>query len=243
MRNHVRHVIVTVAGEAEGPALAETLTRATVALVDSAEGVFGVYWCNSAQTFPPKKFCEVASQFGPGQPALPIWVNFRIAKNKDGTTAGFTRGMSSLGQMEFETQSSPDAPEALRDRLLHFAAYVLDGAQIKDGETIGFDANERIKVTHAASTFGAPGRVMRLEFPSGKTSGGGLTAYGYVHLIATIVCTLAVGYLLYSVFPFLRGSFLRHFFFVPATLLFGFLLLLISDQILERTFGWQTFKK
>ncbi len=244
MRTHQRHVIVTVTGDADGAALAETLTRATSALVESSDGVIGVFWCNSALVFPPKGFCQIASKFGPGEPALPIWVSFRVAKNKDGNSAGFTRGLSSLGKMEFETQGAPESPEALRERFLHFAAYVLDGAAIEDGETIGFDANEKIKVTYAASSFGVPGRVMRLDFSAGKlTAGAKLTAYGYAHLLATIICTLIAGYFLYSVFPFLRGSVFRHFILAPATLAFGFLFLLISDQILERAFGWQAFKK
>lgn len=243
MRTHQRHVIVTATGDADGPALAETLTRATSALVESSDGVVGVFWCNSGLVFPPKGFCQIASKFGPGEPALPIWVNFRVAKNKDENSAGFTQGLSSLGKMEFETQGAPESPEALRDRFLHFAAYVLDGAAIKDGETIGFDANEKIKVTHAASSFGVPGPVMRLDFSAGNKNGGGVTAYGYVHLLTTIICMIAFGFFLYSIFPFLRGSIFRHFVLVPATLLFGFLFLLISEQMLERALWLANIQK
>jgi hypothetical protein len=174
--------------------------------------------------------------------ALPIWINFRVTKTQDGASAGFTRGLSALGHKEFETAESPESPEDLRERLLGLVGYVLDnGPVIKDGNTIGEDANERIKVTYGPSSFGLPGEVMRLDYSTRKGSRGGLTLYGYLHLLATILCTIGFGYLLYAWFPFLRGSVFRHFLLLPATLVFGVHLLLISDQLLEKTLGLQAF--
>ena len=46
---------------------------------------------------------------------------------------------------------------------------VENGPVIKDGDTVGEDANERIKVVYAKSAFGHEGRVMRLEYgPAGR---------------------------------------------------------------------------
>lgn len=243
LRQHERHIIVTVVGGANPIDEMRVLTQATAALIDSCQDVVGVYWPSSDLLFPAKPFCDIACRFLPDSFALPIWINFRLAKNADGSSAGFTHGLSALGHKEFETSNSTESPKELRDRLLGLVGYVLEnGPIIKDGNTIGEDANERIKVIYGPSQFGAPGEVMRLDYSKGKRSKGGLSTYGYLHLLATIVCAIGLGYLLYAWFPFFRGSILRHFVLVPVTLVFGVLLLLISDQLLERKFGWQTFR-
>jgi hypothetical protein len=242
MRHHERHVIVTVVGEANPIVQTQVLTQATVALVDSSDGAIGVYWPSSDLLFASKWFCQAACRFLPDGFALPIWVNFRLAKTPDGSSAGFTRGLSALGHKEFETACSPESPDELRERLLGLVGYVLDnGPVIKDGDTIGEDTHERIKVTYGPSSFGVPGEVMRLDYSKRKRSSNRLTAYGYLHALATLVCTIGFGYFLYSWFPFFRGSLFRHFVLLPVTLVFGVILLLISDKYLENKFGLQAF--
>jgi hypothetical protein len=94
-----------------------------------------------------------------------FWVDFRVGRNAAGKTSGFTTGMESLGHMEFETEDSPEPPHELRDRFFALANYVLDnGPVIRDGDTIGEDANERIRVVYADSAFGHEGKVMRLQY-------------------------------------------------------------------------------
>ena len=67
--------------------------------------------------------------------------------------------------MEFETENSPEQPGDLRERLYGLCNYVLEnGPVINDGDTIGQDANERIRVVYAESAFGRDGKVMRLEY-------------------------------------------------------------------------------
>jgi hypothetical protein len=73
--------------------------------------------------------------------------------------------MSALGHMEFETESSNEQPGELRERFFGLCNYVLEnGPVIRDGDTIGEDANERIRVVYAKSAFGQEGQVMRLEY-------------------------------------------------------------------------------
>jgi hypothetical protein len=67
--------------------------------------------------------------------------------------------------MEFETDDSPEPPGELRERFFGLANYLLDnGLVIKNGDTIGEDANERIRVVYDDSDFGLKGKVMRLEY-------------------------------------------------------------------------------
>ena len=55
----------------------------------------------------------------------------------------------------------------MRERLLALAGYVLEkGPVISDGNTVGGDAGEKIRVVFSDSTFGHPDRVMRLVYES-----------------------------------------------------------------------------
>jgi Domain of unknown function (DUF4261) len=59
----------------------------------------------------------------------------------------------------------PSPPGELRERFHGLANYVLEnGPVIRDGDTIGEDANEKIQVVYADSAFGHEGKVMRLVY-------------------------------------------------------------------------------
>lgn len=247
LKRHKRHVIVTASGEAEPVELMTVLTQATAALADSCEGTVGVYWGSASIVLPPKLFGEIAGDCIPNEFPVAIWVNCVVGKNEDGGSSGYTCGLDSFGLMDFVAEKSPEPPAELHKRLFGFAEYILtNGPVIKDGDTIGETAEEKIKITYGPSTFGHKEPVMRLSYPvefSGKSSGERLTTYGYLHAGATLLCTIGFGYFLYTVFPFLRESFLRHVVLIPLILIFGFLLLLISDNILQKAFGLQAFDK
>lgn len=246
MKQHKRHVIVTVMGDVESIELMKVLTQATIALTDSCKGAIGVYWCNSGHVVASDTFAEIVCDFLPRELPLPLWLSIRVTANDDETSSGFTRGLTAFDTMELETRNASDPPDELRDRLMGLAEYVLtSGAVINDGDTIGETADEKIRIRYRESSFGCDGQVMRLIY--GKSAdaeedgGTSLTTYGCLHLIGTVLCTLAFGYFAYTYNPILRDSFLRHFMIIPLTLIFGFLFLGYSDNLLSKMFGLQAF--
>mgnify|MGYP002628028042 FL=1 len=246
MKQHKRHVIVTVMGNVEPIELMKVLTQATIALTDSCKGAIGVYWCNSGHVVEPDTFAELACDFLPHELPLPLWINFRVTANDDATSSGSTKGLAALETMKPETKNASEPPNELRDRLIGLAEYVLtSGAVIRDGDTIGETADEKIKVRYRDSSFGSDGQVMRLIYGKGSASQEGsttsLTTYGCLHLIGTVLCAIAFGYFAYAYIPILRDSFLRHFLIIPMTLIFGFLFLGFSDKLLSKIFELQAF--
>ena len=164
LREHATHMIVTAMSDGPPIDRMKILTQVTAA-VCGAQGASGVMWYHATLVIPPDMFREFACDFLPGELPIPLWVDFRVGAGENGATQGFTAGMSSLGHMEIETLNSPEPVGELRERFFGLCHYLLEnGPVIKDGHTIGQDANERIQVAYSPSSFGHEGQVMRLEY-------------------------------------------------------------------------------
>ena len=258
LRAHDRHLIVTVTSE-EGPIERSTLlTKVCASILATCKQAPGVLWFNAAMLVPSAVFQEFTAQFLPGALPLYIWVDFRVGPSANGKNSGFTTGMAALGHMEFETESSPEPPGELRDRLFGLANYVLEkGPVIADGNTIGENEGERIRVVYAASAFGHDKQVMRLEYEAAasipeqqgehaekKQGRLKMTLYGYAHAGATLGLTVALGFLLHwALAGVISGPILRHALLDLPILIAGLLFLLISDKFLQSKFGLQAFDK
>jgi hypothetical protein len=165
LREHNEHLIVTVSGELNALKRARLLTQVIASVLSTCKGAVGVYWGDATFVISPPVFRDFAVQMAQDGWPLYVWVDFRVGRNQQGGCSGFTTGLSALGHMEFETLNSPEKPGELRERLFGLACYVLqNGPVIKDGDTVGEDANERIRVEYSASYFGHRNRVMRLNY-------------------------------------------------------------------------------
>lgn len=165
LKSHKNHAIVTVNAEADPVALSTLLTQATASVMATSPSALGVYWGNATLIVPKDIFIDFAVEILPQGPPLHVWVDFRVGKDSERTSAGFTTGMAALGHMEFEAHNAPEPPGDMRERLFGLASYVVEnGPVIKDGDTIGQDANERIRVVYEDSQFGIEGKVMQLKY-------------------------------------------------------------------------------
>jgi hypothetical protein len=165
VKQHTTHWIVTVAGDLEPVPLSTRLTQAVAAILENCPTAIGVYWGNATLVIPKEMFLDFANDVLPQTVPMHIWVDFRVGKTGEKTSTGFTTGMKALGHMELETVDSPEPPGELHSRMMSLAAYVVEnGPVIRDGDTIGEDADERIRVVYSKSKFGHNDRVMRLDY-------------------------------------------------------------------------------
>ncbi len=166
VKAHKIHAIVTVMADLNSIEMSTLLTKVTTSLMESTSAAIGVYWGSATLVIPKEIFTEFATEVLPLGPPLHIWVDFRVGPDEDGeTSSGFTAGMKALGLMELEAEQSPEPPGELRERLYGLADYLVEnGPVINDGDTIGEDANEKIRVVYSKSAFGHEGKVMRLVY-------------------------------------------------------------------------------
>ncbi|MCA8998046.1 MAG: DUF4261 domain-containing protein, partial [Planctomycetaceae bacterium] len=168
VKQHKFHWIVTVNADLEPIPLSTLLTQVTSAALAACDAAIGTYWGNATLVLPKKTFVDVATGTLPDELPLLLWVDFRIGPDSEKTSAGFTAGMRALGHMDLETEHATESPRDLYERLVSLADYVLtNGPVIKDGDTVGQDAHEKIRVVYSDSTFGHEEKVMRLVYGKG----------------------------------------------------------------------------
>ncbi|WP_299771321.1 DUF4261 domain-containing protein [uncultured Pseudoteredinibacter sp.] len=109
----------------------------------------------------------MADEFKIVSKSLPchFWVAVDTYVDKHGQVCGFTEGLEDYAKTEFEAVAAPENPLELRRRLEGFTSYALDGCtEIMNGDTIGGDTHEKVKLQKTTSQLGRPGWVFRMDY-------------------------------------------------------------------------------
>ncbi len=164
MKKMTNHCIVIVMADWEPMKRISLLTQVTSSVAETCPQTLGIYWGDSAMVISPQIFREFATLLPEDWPIF-VWIDYRVSVNEEGKTCGFTTGMSAFDMMEIETNNASDPPGEFRERLIGLVCYLLEnGPVIEDGNIVGEDENERIKVRYDDSEFGIEGKVMRLDY-------------------------------------------------------------------------------
>lgn len=165
LRDHPAHLIVTVSGELDEIAMSTLLTQVTTSILAVLPEASGVYWGNATKLIRRDLFIDFTQEILPHGPPLHLWIDYRVGNDGDKLSTGFTHGMRALGFMEFEAKLVPEPPGELMERFMGLGSYLIEnGMVINDGDTIGEDANEKIRIVFSKSEFGHDGQVMRLVY-------------------------------------------------------------------------------
>jgi Domain of unknown function (DUF4261) len=112
--------------------------------------VIGVLW-GSALVQADKFKSEFAHMQKDNVVPFSLWVLIQFAKQPNGNTLISTLGMRDFEQMEIETESALPLDQTF-DLVRKFGCYILaNGPVVKDGETMGLTAEQRITVRHVRS--------------------------------------------------------------------------------------------
>src|SRR2546423_12308584 len=153
---HRSQVLVTMMQGQSGPIERRLKHTHLTALASQQPAVMGIYWRDATMVPFPKVFIEMAQKITSAKaPPLYLWVDFRIFKNRDGSFGMFTTGLAPLGFMEIEIPRIDMDPRELRDWSMNIAYYLIEkGPVLKDGDTIGVDANHQIRLRYVPSLYG-----------------------------------------------------------------------------------------
>jgi hypothetical protein len=149
LQGHAAHLILWAMG-AEKPGLAgiaaaRSVTRFTAALAAAVgEEVLAVVWGASGALWSPAQFVAAAGQ------ALPVmlWVRIDLVPGASAAEVGAaTRGLRAFLDRELRLEPTALlAPAQVVQRCQGLATYLLGGATVQEGDTIGIDTEERIRL-------------------------------------------------------------------------------------------------
>jgi hypothetical protein len=112
--------------------------------------VIGVLW-GSALVQADKFKGEFAHMQKDNVVPFSLWVLIQFSKQTNGNILISTLGMRDFEQMEIEAESALPLEQTF-DLVRKFGSYILtNGPVVKDGETMGLTAEQRIKVRHVRS--------------------------------------------------------------------------------------------
>jgi hypothetical protein len=158
MARHRAHVIVASLREltdlASRLAAAESVTRVCAAIAKLTSCI-GIYWVPSESAIEPGKFQAEAARMGKDNWPISIWVRLHPFKGLDSKDGAVTIGCATMGlsifvgrEIEFEPALRPLGVVAQRVQGTIF--YLLAGGRpLKDGDTLGAEATERIRIALA----------------------------------------------------------------------------------------------
>ncbi len=106
MKDHASHILVVLAGESGNLVQRHvTLTHLTAAVAAHTDAA-GIYWGGGTLVHEPQAFIEQARELSPDNLPWPLWIDFRVEGNEDGSCRLFTTGMKAFDKPEIEIRAA-----------------------------------------------------------------------------------------------------------------------------------------
>lgn len=158
---HKAHLMVAVMGTEPDPLERGKLFVKLLAACCKQKNALGVY--TSGTVFEPSFYLECAEMTR--RDMLPIlnWIWFGLYRREGGVCC-YTYGMEVFGRDEMEVLDAQAQPSDVRNFLLDLVSYVLEsGVTLKDGETIGFSAEDKHAITRGEGV-SLPGMTLKITY-------------------------------------------------------------------------------
>ncbi|MEM6582569.1 MAG: hypothetical protein AAF699_14925 [Pseudomonadota bacterium] len=166
-------ILVTSVSNHGGVPTSLWLSQGVLALTNICPQVTSVYWMSSQQTFSRNQLkAKLGINLSKRWPT-DVWVSVSATRSEKGRSDGHTLGLASMGGTEFEAKDAPESPKELRKRLAGLADYVIcKYGLIYNGDTVGIDCLERIRVKKQPSETGLKGWVFQLHYEKPSPDSG-----------------------------------------------------------------------
>ena len=158
-------ILITATSTANGVGASFNLSQAVLALLDTCRQTSSFYWMSSERVFGRRELERLLGKDLLEHWPMDVWVDATSTQNADGASVGYTLGLATLGCTEFEAVASPESPADLENRLRSLALYAASNyATINNGDTVGTDCAERIRLNKKPSETIHQGWVFQLQY-------------------------------------------------------------------------------
>ena len=163
VKKHTNHAIVSVLGS--NTSILERykiLTKLNASILRTTANSIGIYKGNQTLLLPKDLYLDFADFLkGDGLP-ISLWVYLGVINNETESSI-YTYGLKEFKKTEIEILNSSLKGNDLYDFLLSIVTYIIESdITLKNGETIGFSEEQKIKITESKGTF-LDGKTLKLE--------------------------------------------------------------------------------
>ena len=162
-QEHTQHAIVSILSDNLSPVETYSLlTKVNASILKTSQSAMGIYQGSATLLLPKDLYLDLADLLKEEMLPLQLWIYMGIINQGDKTSI-YTYGLKEFGKIEIEIIESPMNSDDLYYFLLSILQYVLGSDVIlKDGETIGFSEDQKIKITESKAVF-LEGNSLKLE--------------------------------------------------------------------------------
>jgi hypothetical protein len=160
------HVIVSVLHKADLSVAESTmLVSAFVQAVSAKSKSIGIFLGQAESIWSAEQWELAVMTASVEEPPYFPWIGLKTQKEESGALSVVTMGMPAFDFMNIEIQnSSGDGWETVQ-LVGDAASYLIKGGRaIEDGDTVGFSAEQKIRVTHEPSMLDSSSTVYRLHY-------------------------------------------------------------------------------
>lgn len=162
LENHNVHGLVTIlssnntAKERFG-----ILTKVLTAILATSNCI-GVYQGTQSLLIPKAQYLDSAEALKSNQIPLDLWIYIGIRRGEQ-TNSAYSYGLTAFDKLEMEFVNAPLGLRELHTFLSQICAYVINSnVTFKSGETLGYTAEQKIKITQSKGKF-VEGESFKLE--------------------------------------------------------------------------------
>lgn len=113
----------------------------------------GVYQGNQTLLIPRQQYLNFHDEIASNEIPIPLWIYIGIRKSENGYSV-YTFGMKQFDKLELEIVNSKSPLNEIHSFILNTASYVIKkNVTLKDNETIGFTANQKILIKKSEGKF------------------------------------------------------------------------------------------
>lgn len=154
VKSHTSHAIVTLMSSNHSDVERyKILTKINASILRTSPQAIGVYQGSQTLLLPKELYLDFADFLLEEQLPIQLWVYIGVL-NKENSSSIYTFGLKEFGKTEIEIIDAPMSGDDLYDFLLPVISYILGyDVTLKDGETIGFSQEQKIKISQSKGVY------------------------------------------------------------------------------------------
>lgn len=162
LKNHNGHAIVSIISATKNQVEGYSLLSKLLSSILSTSNAIGIYQGSQTLIIPKSQYLEKCDDLHQKKSPIHLWIYIGIRTSSEGNSI-YTYGLNEFGKQEMEIIDSQLPIEELYDFISNIIAYVVDSnITFKSGETLGYTADQKIKIISSKGKF-VQSQTLKLE--------------------------------------------------------------------------------